>query len=350
MGREKVTIIGSGNWASAICIGIGNNCAANPDVFEKDVNMWVFEEQVNGRNLSEIINTEHENVKYMPGVTLPSNIIAVPDIAEAARGATILVIVLPHQFLGKVLPPIGGVVAGNCRAISLIKGIEFEDGKVKLISQMITDALSGMGCSVLMGANVAKEVAEGQYCETTIGVKTASDGPILKKLFETPTLKVGVLESVAGPELCGALKNVVALAAGFCDGLGYGYNTKAAIMRIGLLEMKQFADTYFPGCDDATYLESCGVADLITTCFGGRNVRCAVEFVKTGKSFDVLEAEMLNGQKLQGTITAKDVHTVLTADGNASKFPLFEVVYSIAFEGADAKSLFKIWPTVQSAL
>merc|ERR1711920_908276 len=119
-------------------------------------------------------------------------------------------------------------------------------------------------------------------------------------------------DDIAGVELCGALKNVVALGAGFCDGLGYGGNTKAALIRIGLQEMKAFIRYFYPDVKDATFLESCGVADLITTCYGGRNRKCAEAFAKTGKSWDVIEKELLNGQKLQGTLTAKEVHEVLS--------------------------------------
>lgn len=124
---------------------------------------------------------------------------------------------------------------------------------------------------------------------------------------------VSCVKDTVGVEICGALKNVVALAAGFCDGLGYGTNTKAAIIRLGMMEMKRFAHTFFHDIKDETFWDSAGMADLITTCFGGRNRKCAEAFVKTGKPFAKLEEEMLNGQKLQGTLTARDVFEFLKA-------------------------------------
>ncbi len=135
--------------------------------------------------------------------------------------------------------------------------------------------------------------------------------------------------------LCGALKNVVAIAAGFTDGLGWGDNAKAAVMRIGLMEMKRFSEEFFDGVKPETFTEtSAGVADLITTCLGGRNRKCAEAFVKTGKPFDQLEKELLNGQKLQGTETAREVHELLAARGKVDDYPLFKAVYSIALKAS----------------
>ena len=108
MAPKKVCIIGSGNWGSAIAKIVGQNTAQYPDLFVKDTPMWVFEEEIKGRKLTEIINTEHENVKYLPGRKLPENIIAVPDITEAAKDADILIVVIPHQFISRSLSPLKG--------------------------------------------------------------------------------------------------------------------------------------------------------------------------------------------------------------------------------------------------
>ena len=121
MAPKKVCIVGSGNWGSAIARLVGFNAERLPDRFQKNVNMWVFEEEVNGRKLTEIINTEHENVKYLPGRILPSNVIAVPDIVEAAADADFLIFVLPHQFIKRACAPLVGKLKNGATGLSLVK-------------------------------------------------------------------------------------------------------------------------------------------------------------------------------------------------------------------------------------
>uniref|UniRef100_A0A669E812 Glycerol-3-phosphate dehydrogenase [NAD(+)] n=1 Tax=Oreochromis niloticus TaxID=8128 RepID=A0A669E812_ORENI len=303
---KKVCIVGSGNWGSAIAKIVGANAAKNAK-FDNTVKMWVFEETVNGRKLTEIINSEHENVKYLPGHKLPANVLAVPDLVEASSDADILVFVIPHQFVGKVCDTIKGKIKNDALGISLIKGVDEGPDGLKLISDVIQEKL-GITMSVLMGANIANEVADEKFCETTIGCKNKNHGALLKELMQTSNFRVTVVEEYDVVEICGALKNIVAVGAGFCDGLGFGDNTKAAVI-------------------------SCGVADLITTCYGGRNRKVAEAFVRTGKSIEELEKEMLNGQKLQGPATAAEVYLILKHKNMVDKFPLFNAVYQICFEG-----------------
>ncbi|XP_071251802.1 glycerol-3-phosphate dehydrogenase 1-like protein [Salvelinus alpinus] len=119
----KVCIVGSGNWGSAIARIIGSN-AQTLQRFATTVKMWVFEEKVNGRNLTDIINTDHENVKYLPGYKLPDNVVAVPQLQDAAEGADLLVFVVPHQFIRKLCDEMVGCVSSQARGITLIKTIE----------------------------------------------------------------------------------------------------------------------------------------------------------------------------------------------------------------------------------
>ncbi|XP_010888520.1 glycerol-3-phosphate dehydrogenase 1c [Esox lucius] len=332
MPAKKVCIVGSGNWGSAIAKIVGAN-AKGSNRFNPLVNMWVFEEIIDGRKLTEIINTEHENVKYLPGHKIPKNVVAVPEITEAVKGASILIFVIPHQFIGRLCDQMKPHITQGVIGISLIKGIDEGPDGLKLISDIIREKLE-IDVSVLMGANIASEVADEKFCETTIGAKNEANGHIFKELLQTPNFRITVVQESDTVELCGALKNIVAVGAGFCDGLGFGDNTKAAVIRLGLMEMIAFSKMFCNGhVTSVTFLESCGVADLITTCYGGRNRKVAEAFVKTSKTIEELEAEMLNGQKLQGPQTSAEVYKLLKKKDLTSKFPLFASVYQICFEG-----------------
>jgi len=343
---KQVCVVGSGNWGCAIAKVIAKNTERHPE-FETDVTMWMFEEEVavrgRKRKLSEAFNELHENVKYLPGVQLPAHIRAEPDLRKAVATADVLVWVLPHQFVPRTVKGMGTLKPG-CISVSLIKGgLELEGGKLGLCSDLLRKLL-GHDVSVLMGANVANEVAADQFCEATLGCEEPANQDILVKLFDFPHFRVKAVDDIAGVELCGALKNVVALGAGFCDGLGYGGNTKAAVIRIGLDEMMRFIRRFYPEVKSSTFLESCGVADLITTCFGGRNRKCAEAFAKAkgARSWDDIEKELLGGQKLQGTLTAQEIWPVMVKHGLCKQLPLLSTIYRIAFEGKPLESIVEL--------
>lgn len=356
--------------------------------------MWVFEEEVtlpefskhydpkigpNPQKLSEVINTYHENVKYLPGIQLPSNLVANPSVQDAVKDSTILIFNLPHQFIKRISQQLQGHTLPYARGISCIKGVNVTSSEISLFSEWIGEGL-GIYCGALSGANIANEIAEEKWSETTIAYDppnvdsragtpegpsprgsqinltiTPADGhkdvrgnpskvrlhavppeyppldhAIFKTLFHRNYFHVRLVSDVAGVSLGGALKNIVALAAGFVEGRGWGDNAKAAVMRVGLLEMVQFGKEFFPGASRAETFteESCGVADMITSCSGGRNFRCAKLAVEKNISIDEVEKQELNGQKLQGTSTAKEVNSFLKARGKEANYPLFTAVSS----------------------
>uniref|UniRef100_A0AC34GV12 Glycerol-3-phosphate dehydrogenase [NAD(+)] n=1 Tax=Panagrolaimus sp. ES5 TaxID=591445 RepID=A0AC34GV12_9BILA len=326
MAPKKVAIVGSGNWGSAIARIVGSTAKENPDTFDQRINMWVFEEVIDGKKLSEVINTTHENIKYLPGKKLPENVVAVTDVVETCKDADILIFVIPHQFVTKVSNDLKGKVKKDAVAISLIKGLSTAkcDG-IKLVSTEIKEILE-VEVAVLMGANLAPEVANDNYCEATIGIRNQKHGEVLKTLFHTDNFRINVVQDIEAVELCGALKNIVACAAGFSDGLGYGDNTKAAIIRLGMMEIVRFVNQYYPGAHLSTFFESCGLADLVTTCYGGRNRRVCEAFVKCNKSLAEVEKELLNGQSAQGPLTAEEVVELLKKTDSESSYPLFVAV------------------------
>jgi len=338
---EKICMVGSGNFGSALVRILGRN-ALRHDIFDNEVKMYVHEEMIDGKKLTDIINETNENVKYLKGAKFTPNVVADPDISSAVAGATMICFCLPHQFLKPMVPKIKASAAPGVKCLSAIKGIDFDDKGIVLISDIIRKELKA-DCSVLMGANVANDMASDAFCETTIGYKDPKNGELFKLAYDDFSLKVGTVQDTVGVELCGALKNIVAIGAGFVDGLGYGGNTKAAIIRIGLKEMVKFCKTFYPndGISDDTFLESCGVADLITTCYGGRNRKCAEAFAAAGKSksLETIEAELLGGQKLQGTLTAKEVNHILKMKGMEKDFPFFTTVYKISYEDTPLEAI-----------
>jgi glycerol-3-phosphate dehydrogenase (NAD+) len=369
---------------------VAENTVALPEIFEPEVQMWVYEEEITlstmskhydpqntgPKKLTELINYYHENVKYLPNIPLPHNLYANPSLTDAVKDSTILIFNLPHQFIGRICNQLEGHIVPYARGVSCIKGVNVTEGGVSLFSETIGKAL-GIYCGALSGANIASEIAEEKFSETTIAydpppmdskaptpkgpspfssqldltqiehkdssglisnVKLKAlpseypplDHTNLKLLFHRPYFHVHMVRDVAGVSLGGALKNIVALAAGFVDGLGWGDNAKAAVMRVGLLEMVKFGKEFFGSTVNAgTFTEeSAGVADLITSCAGGRNHRCAKLAVQRGLTVDEIEAMELNGQKLQGTLTANEVNALLKSKGMEKEYPLFTAVYS----------------------
>lgn len=353
--------------------------------------MWVFEEKVEipktsphydpssplckgPQNLTEIINATNENVKYLPGIKLPSNLHANPSLEDAVKDSTILVFNLPHQFIVKTCEQLKGKVLPYARGVSCIKGVDVSEAGISLFSETIGKVL-GIYCGALSGANIANEVAKEKWCETSIAYdpphldskapspsltpSSSTDDVVhfehkdttgklskvklqplpsqylpvdhgtLKMLFHRPYFHVRVVSDVAGVSLGGALKNVIALAAGWVDGMGWGDNAKAAIMRVGLMEMVKFGEMFFSATiNTRTFTEeSAGVADMITSCGSGRNFRCAKISVERKQPISEVEKTELNGQSLQGTLTAIEVNQFLKRHGLENEFPLMTAVY-----------------------
>ena len=178
---------------------VAENVKANPTLFDQTVQMWVYEEDVTIPNdsrhydpgsetskkpqkLSHIINTLHENIKYLPGITLPPNVVANPDLPDSVKEATIMVFVLPHQFIPRVCDQLAGKIVPFARAICCTKGVDVSEKGIRLMSEAIGMRLN-IYCGALSGANIASEIALEKYSETTV----AYDPPPMDSRAPTPS-------------------------------------------------------------------------------------------------------------------------------------------------------------------
>lgn len=344
--KYKAAVVGSGNWGTAVAKLVAENCAEKNELFEKEVKMWVFEEKIDGKNLTEIINTEHENVKYLPDIKLPENLVANPDLRDVVMDADIIVINIPHQFLRNICKQLADIDFSKKYAISCLKGLNISPKGPELLSDYIVEHL-GLHCGVLSGANIASEVAKEKWCETTVAFpphpefkEGDPDALLMRELFERPYFHVQVSEDTAGVSIGGALKNVIAIGAGIVEGAGWGDNAKSGIMRHGIVEMVKFGKTFFPTFKARTICyESAGVADLITTCSAGRNVKVAREAIRQNRPIEEIEKELLNGQSAQGVITMDEVHELLTNQNIYHEFPLMAAIYKVIREGLPVEGL-----------
>lgn len=278
-----------------------------------------------------------------------------PELLDAARDSTLLIFVVPHQFVERICRQLAGNISLQARAISLIKGLDTDTSsastEIDLITNKITSTLS-IDVSVLMGANLANDIAAERFSEATIGYNSAqfATAQEWKQIFETPYFRIELIDDVCGVEICGALKNIVAVAAGFVDGLygeGQANNSKAAVMRLGMAEIRRFCAVFDSGSiKEETFWASCGMADLITSCYGGRNRKIADAYIREqlqgncNSTIEELEERLLAGQKLQGPATAVKVYHWLAARQLTEEFPLFCTVYRVCYEGRSMNTFF----------
>ena len=338
--QQKILIIGAGSWGTTIA-----NLLAKKMILTKSVvKIWVRNEQ-----LKREINNEHTNKKYTGLTLLHNNLKATTRLIKNYESSNIIIFSTPYPFIIDIINNINN----NCdqkynldkkMGVLLSKGLMIKNGKPYPLCSHIEDLLNIKMC-VLSGANVSKWILNEEPCEATIGYNDINIGLYMKKLFDCSYFKVDIINCIAPIELFGCLKNVVALAAGFIDGLGYHSNTKASIMRIGINEIIQFINHFFPIENTKTeyiFMENCGIGDIITSCFGGRNRLCAEEFVKCNEEINkmkIIEKKLLNGQKLQGPETCLKVHKILENNCIKEYFPLLVSVYDILYNSQDPSIL-----------
>lgn len=314
---RKVTVLGGGAMGTgcSILLSERSECA---------VALWV-------RNPEQAAKMERsrENLLLLPGVRIPDKIAITADPAVAAAGADLLVAAIPTAYLRQGLQSLAAQIPPGRPVVSVVKGIE--NGTFLRPSEIIRQVLGERDVVALCGPSHAEEFSR----HLPASVVVAGNNPALladvQTLFTTDRFRVYTNRDIVGVELAAALKNVVAIAAGICDGLRYGDNAKAALLTRGIVEITRFGMAL--GAEPETFSGLAGLGDLITTCFSGygRNRRVG-ERLGQGAALATILAE-LHGVA-EGVTTCKSVYDLCRARG--IEMPIMTEVYRVLFEGKSA--------------
>jgi len=264
------------------------------------------------------------NEKFLPGVPLPKNIDLTSNLAEAVTASSILVIAVPSQYIRGVLKKMAKLELEKKIILSVVKGIDTKS--LKRMSEVITDELGRVKLAVLSGPTIASEVVHRIPTTAVIASRHAGVAQKLQKIFHSDRFRIYRNTDVIGVELGGSLKNIIAIACGVCDGLGYGSNTKAAILTRGLVEMSRLGKAL--GAKTKTFSGLAGLGDLVTTCVSpqSRN-RFVGEELGRGKNIKEILTSM--NMVAEGVVTAKAVHK-LSKNLNIS-MPITQEVFRVIY-------------------
>ena len=311
----NVTVIGAGSWGTAIAALIA---ATRP------VTLWARRTE-----LAHTINARLQNPDYLPGIDLPNMLTATTDLAAAVFDADLLVIGVPSHGYRAVLAQAAGVVDPSTPILSLSKGIE--QNTLMRMTEVTTDILPGHNTDrigVLTGPNLAKEIAAGQPTATVIAMKDDFTARQLQTVFMTPTFRVYTNRDVIGSEAAGALKNVMAIAAGMGHGLGFGDNSTATLITRALTELTRLGVKM--GGSPLTFTGLAGMGDLIATCMSSqsRNHRVGYSLGK-GQALKDIISEM--NMVAEGVKSTKGVLALATR--HSVEMPIAHQVGRVLYGG-----------------
>jgi glycerol-3-phosphate dehydrogenase (NAD(P)+) len=300
---SRVAIIGAGAWGTALAIA-----RARKD--QSEVRLWAFEGEV-----CDSITRRHVNELYLPGMSVPESVRATSSLAEALEGAEIVVSVMPSPHVRRVFTGMAPLLRPETLLVSATKGLE--EGTLLRMTEVAAEVLraarsgSEPRMGALSGPSFAKEVARGDPTAVTVASRDAELASRIQREFSDSNLRIYTNDDLVGVELGGALKNVIAIAAGVCDGLGLGHNTIAALITRGLAEITRLAVAC--GGQRETMAGLAGMGDLVLTCTGGlsRNRTVGVELGR-GRRLE----EILAG--MHGAV-AEGIFTIQAALGLAKK-------------------------------
>ena len=314
---KKVSVIGAGSWGSALAVLLANN--------GHEVTLWTHDPHE-----IEMLSTKREQQEKLPGVKLPDNIAIEADLETALTDEDVVVMAVPSPVVRTVAKQMSSFVKDGQIIVNVAKGIE--DVTYKTLSDIIEEEIPNAEVCVLSGPSHAEEVGIGIPTTVVIGAKNKKTAEMLQDVFMNKVFRVYTSSDIIGIELGGALKNVIALAAGTVDGLGYGDNTKAALMTRGIAELTRLGEAM--GGKPETFSGLTGVGDLIVTCTSVHSRNRKAGYLM-GKGMTADEAMKEVKMVVEGVYSAK------AALGLAKKcnvsVPIVEAENRVLFENADPK-------------
>ncbi len=308
----SIAVLGAGSWGTALAIQLARN--------DLDVRLWGYD----AAEIDELHRTRH-NRKYLPGFELADNIHIYADLEEAVAAAPYILIAIPSKGYRDLLQRLKPLIDDERILFWASKGFEIETGK--LLHEVIGEELPLHRYGVISGPTFATEVARGMPAAIACAGNDAEATEAFASLLRGPHFRAYTSDDVVGVELGGALKNVLAIAVGASDGLGFGANTRAALITRGLAEIMQLANCL--GAQRETLMGLAGLGDIILTCTDdqSRNRRFGLA-IGQGKSVTEAEAEV--GQTVEGLRAARAVyHKIRALD---LELPILEEVYRVLYE------------------
>lgn len=306
-------MIGAGSWGTALGLVLAGNGHA--------VRLW-------GHDPAQIaaLRRERENRLFLPGVALPANLAPTASLAEAFDEATAMLVVVPSQFFAAVLAQAAAEVPPGMGVLWATKG--FEPGSARLLHQVVEETLGARELAVLSGPSFAGEVARGSPTAVTVAASSPAFARRCAEMVHSERFRAYTHDDLIGVEVGGAAKNVLAIASGIADGLGFGANTRAALITRGLAELIRLGCAL--GARRETFMGLAGLGDLVLTCTDdqSRNRRLGLALAR---GEDAAAAVAAIGQEVEGVVTAAAVHAIAAREG--IEMPIAEQVHAVLYAG-----------------
>jgi len=316
--NSKIGVIGGGSWGTALAILLAKKGLS--------VDLWLRD-----KTQCQEISFSKENVKYLPGVIMPNNINVTNDLDLVVKGKEVIVLAVPSHGVREILKNIKSKIPKDQIIVNVAKGIETDS--LLRISEIVLEEIPMAKYTVLSGPSHAEEVAKDMPTTVVVASKEKIIAEYVQDLFIAPKFRVYTNPDVAGVEIGGSLKNVIALGAGISDGLGYGDNTKAAIMNRGIIEITRLGEKM--GANKMTFAGLSGIGDLIVTCTSmhSRNRKAGI---KIGQGLSMEEAIKSIGMVVEGIKTTKAAFKLSEKYG--VKMPITEEIFNVLYNGAEVKN------------